>query len=391
MKNKIILCWMLCLALPGWSAVTLPYIENSPAPANFSCFCHEILAKGQPEKVVPPAELDVRSCDVSAWDFSGYTKDELADVLTFDSKTVLPSKNKLPKGFNAKKILKNGKNPGLHLHKLHKQGITGKGVSVAILDQNLLTTHQEYTKNLVWYEENIWWKPADSSMHGSAVASILVGKTVGVAPQANLFFFAPEFGRSSEDRYDAAPNARALRRIAQVNKQLPAEQKIRVVSISRGFTPDDLDAKEFAAAKKALEDDGIAVFTTQDVFTLNRTHSRDNPDKADYCRPAYWLKKEKLPSYAAFQDIFAPTDFRVVAAPNGNGDYVHYANGGLSWAVPYVAGLYALGVQVRPGLTKAEFLQAVAATNDTRQCTFQGQAFTSKLVNPQKLIKFLQK
>ena len=107
---------MLCLALPGWSAVTLPYIENSPAPANFSWFCPEKLAKGQPEKVVPPAELDVRSCDISAWDFSGYTKDELADVLTFDSKTVLPSKNKLPKGFNAKKILKNGKNPGLHLH-----------------------------------------------------------------------------------------------------------------------------------------------------------------------------------------------------------------------------------------------------------------------------------
>ena len=93
---------MLCLALPGWSAVTLPYIENSPAPANFSCFCPEILAKGQPEKVVPPAELDVRSCDISAWDFSGYTKDELADVLTFDSKTVLPSKNKLPKGFTCR-------------------------------------------------------------------------------------------------------------------------------------------------------------------------------------------------------------------------------------------------------------------------------------------------
>ena len=159
--------------------LVLPSLDKSPAPANFSFLC-EKLSQKQPAKLLAPAELDVRACE------------ELADVLTFDSQTKFPPKAKLPKNFSAKKILKNGKNPGLGIKKLHKKGITGKGVSAAIIDQNLLTTHQEYAKQLVWYEENEWWHNlGGSSMHAPAVASILAGKTTGVAPQVRLFLFAP--------------------------------------------------------------------------------------------------------------------------------------------------------------------------------------------------------
>ena len=133
--------------------LVLPSLDKSPAPANFSFLCEKLPQK-QPAKLLAPAELDVRACDISSWDLRDYTSEELADVLTFDSQTKFPPKAKLPKNFSAKKILKNGKNPGLGIKKLHKKGITGKGVSAAIIDQNLLTTHQEYAKQLVWYEEN---------------------------------------------------------------------------------------------------------------------------------------------------------------------------------------------------------------------------------------------
>lgn len=393
-KLSLIFSLTAVLALPLFAAqepLVLPHIERSPKAADFSWICPEILQKGQPDKITAPHTLDVRSCDISAWDFRQYTAQELADILTFDSKTKFPVKNKLPKGFSVKKIFQNGKKPGLGVAALHKQGITGKNVSVAIIDQNLLVTHQEYKNQLVWYEEDPWWQQAeDSSMHASAVASILAGKTVGVAPQVNLFLFAPSFGKSDENQYDAGPIAHMLRRVAELNRQLPAAQKIRVVSISRGFGPHDLAAAEFAAAQKALEDDGVAVFTTNDVFTLSRAHSLAAPDKLPYCRPAYWFDKSKLPLYSQITDITVPTDFRVLASPTGNKDYVHYANGGLSWAVPYVAGLYALSVQVKPDLTKAEFIQAVAATNQTQNCVWQEVKFTSLLVNPQKLIQYLQ-
>lgn len=393
-KLSLIFSLTAVLSLPLFAAqepLVLPHIERIPKAADFSWICPEILQKGQPDKITAPHTLDVRSCDISAWDFRQYTAQELADILTFDSKTKFPAKNKLPKGFSVKKIFQNGKKPGLGVAALHKQGITGKNVSVAIIDQNLLVTHQEYKNQLVWYEEDPWWQQAeDSSMHASAVASILAGKTVGVAPQVNLFLFAPSFGKSDENQYDAGPMAHMLRRVAELNRQLPAAQKIRVVSISRGFGPHDLAAEEFAAAQKALEDDGVAVFTTNDVFTLSRAHSLAAPDKLPYCRPAYWFDKSKLPLYSQITDITVPTDFRVLASPTGNKDYVHYANGGLSWAVPYVAGLYALSVQVKPDLTKEEFTQAVAATNQTQTCVWQEVKFKSLLVNPQKLIQYLQ-
>ena len=393
-KLSLIFSLTAVLSLPLFAAqepLVLPHIERSPKAADFSWICPEILQKGQPDKITAPHTLDVRSCDISAWDFRQYTAQELADILTFDSKTKFPAKNKLPKGFSVKKIFQNGKKPGLGVAALHKQGITGKNVSVAIIDQNLLVTHQEYKNQLVWYEEDPWWQQAeDSSMHASAVASILAGKTVGVAPQVNLFLFAPSFGKSDENQYDAGPIAHMLRRVAELNRQLPTAQKIRVVSISRGFGPHDLAAEEFAAAQKALEDDGVSVFTTNDVFTLSRAHSLAAPDKLPYCRPAYWFDKSELPLYSQITDITVPTDFRVLASPTGNKDYVHYANGGLSWAVPYVAGLYALSVQVKPDLTKAEFIQAVAATNQTQNCVWQEVKFTSLLVNPQKLIQYLQ-
>ena len=393
-KLSLIFSLTAVLSLPLFAAqepLVLPHTERSPKAADFSWICPEILQKGQPDKITAPHTLDVRSCDISAWDFRQYTAQELADILTFDSKTKFPAKNKLPKGFSVKKIFQNGKKPGLGVAALHKQGITGKNVSVAIIDQNLLVTHQEYKNQLVWYEEDPWWQQAeDSSMHASAVASILAGKTVGVAPQVNLFLFAPSFGKSDENQYDAGPIAHMLRRVAELNRQLPTAQKIRVVSISRGFGPHDLAAEEFAAAQKALEDDGVSVFTTNDVFTLSRAHSLAAPDKLPYCRPAYWFDKSELPLYSQITDITVPTDFRVLASPTGNKDYVHYANGGLSWAVPYVAGLYALSVQVKPDLTKAEFIQAVAATNQTQNCVWQEVKFTSLLVNPQKLIQYLQ-
>ena len=397
LMKRLISCLALCCLIAACTQqVHRPIIAGTQA-ADYSVLGKERFPNGQPaQKTVPPEELDVRSCDLSAWDFTNYTADELADVLTFDSKTKFPTKDKLPKGFSPAQILRKNQNPGLNIRKLHKQGITGKDVNIAIIDQSLLLDHEQYADRLQYYWQDPSHRPyADSSasMHGPAVTSILAGKTVGVATQANIYYWAGKFEKKG-NVFNAAPIAEVLEQVLRYSFYLVDSEHskpIRAVSISRGFDERDHGSAQFNKIVKELEDRGIAVFTTNDVYTLSRTHSLASPDGTDYCRPAYWTQKTDFASYAQFEDILIPTDFRVTAAPNGTTDYVHYAQGGLSWAVPYLAGLYALGVQVYPDLTKKVFMQAARDTADTKNCVYEGEKFTVRyFVNPTALINRLK-
>lgn len=83
---------------------------------------------------------DLRSCNL---EFDEYKQDNLGEKLKnadlrdkydvlitciFDSQTPWPPKEKLPPNFDPNKILEAGKDPGLGIRDLHKQGITGQGV-----------------------------------------------------------------------------------------------------------------------------------------------------------------------------------------------------------------------------------------------------------------------
>lgn len=81
------------------------------------------------------------------------------------------------------------KNPGLNIRKLHAEGITGNGINMAIIDQSLQVDHVEFADRMKMYE-HVHCQGKVASMHGPAVASIAVGKNVGVAPEANLYFIA---------------------------------------------------------------------------------------------------------------------------------------------------------------------------------------------------------
>lgn len=91
--------------------------------------------------------------------------------------------------------MEEGKNPGLGIRELHEQGITGKGVRVAIIDQKLLTDHEEYRDKLVSYTEYGSAGKEPPSMHGPAVASLLVGEHCGVAPGVELVYAATPSGK----------------------------------------------------------------------------------------------------------------------------------------------------------------------------------------------------
>ena len=119
-------------------------------------------------------QVDLRSCDLSALD----VRDRLSDLVqaTFDSKTVWPAQ--LPPGFDVARITELGTNPGLGLRAVHRRGITGKGVGLAIIDMTLLVDHVEYKDQLRLYEEIHLRKGSPAGMHGPAVASIEINQLI---------------------------------------------------------------------------------------------------------------------------------------------------------------------------------------------------------------------
>ena len=83
-----------------------------------------------------------------------------------------------------------------------------------------------------------------------------------------------------------------------------------------------------------------------------------------------------------------PMDSRCVASPTSQQDYVFYAQGGWSWCVPYLAGLYALACQVKPTVTPEEFWSVGLETGKTITIDKDGKTYQlGKIVDPVALLR----
>lgn len=330
---------------------------------------------------------DVRGIDLSGCDLSKeYNKLLKA---TFDSKTVWP--DKLPDQFQPEKIMALYQNPGLGVRSLHEQGITGKGVGIAIIDQPLLVDHVEYKDRLKYYTERITVKDQSASMHGPAVASIAVGKKVGVAPEADLYYIAEDFITALDD-YSLL--AESINKLLDLNKILPLTNRIRVISISWGVDyHKGIGSKALNKAYQRAKDEGVFIITTSlfaredmQFFGLEKYPLSDPDDFNSYTEIPFDLKTMKLMKRR--YNISLPMNYRCTASPTGTEDYVVYREGGLSWAVPYLAGVYALACQVKPNITYDEFFKLAASTARTSHGAYEGESYEAQyIIDPVAIIK----
>ena len=345
-------------------------------------------------------QIDVRSADVSGLDL----RDRTADLLNadFDSKTKWPGA--LPAAFDPARTMELGKDPGLGLRRVHEMGITGQGVGIAIIDQPLLVDHAEYKNRLKFYEE-IHQQPEQAAMHGPAVASIAVGKTVGVAPGADLYYIAETHGTYRQDGFDwdFGPVAKSIDRILEINRTLPPANKIRVISISVGWSPKAKGYAEVTAAVERAKKDGVFVVSSSLFETsgklmffhgLGRDPKADPGKAASFGPGAWWSRrvadylsgKAKLPS-GGVEMLLIPMDSRCTASPTGVEDYAFYRQGGWSWVIPYVAGLYALACQVDPAVTPESFWSRALETGTPFKIEGNETSLTiGKIVDPEKLL-----
>jgi hypothetical protein len=382
--------------LPG--PLVFPKVDRRPRPDKERLRQLEGLPQYDPESG-HEANLDLRLQDVSRLDLS----DSLDDLLhtEFDDRTVWPASDKMPSGFNWQKIMELGKNPGLGLRGLHQRGITGRGVRIAILDQPLLVDHQEYADRLQLYEEIHIPHGMSPQWHGPMVASVAVGKTVGVAPEAELFYIA-QLNYDQENR--GSPTLRYLvqgiYRLLEINRQLPPDNKIRAISISKGWTQSDKDYAMVAEAVQKAQAEGILmVFTSVELFNggydihkLGRPPFA-NPDAFGSYGPAisdtrrYWEEDVSSADDLHPKEFYVPTDSRTTASPLGIDEYVFDRNGGSSKYPPYVAGIYALAAQVDPTMTPERFWALVVETGRTIEIERHGKRrLLGPILDPMNLI-----
>ncbi len=315
-------------------------------------------------------------------DFTQLSPPELAR-LNFDSNTQWPDQSHLPAWFQPDEVLEAAKDPGLGLRELHRQGITGKGINVAVIDKHILPEHRELAGRIKYIEVSPE-KQDDRTphFHGMAAASILAGATVGVAPEALLYYFAVPNDRAGFKNYVVA-----LEQLLALNATLPREQKIRVVSVSWGPSNRDPETKSawLALVAKAREQ-GTEVVDSGQRAEVNYTcagvlpgRDRNDPETYEW---AAWLNNGRGPTIPE-KVLGVPASYRTTASVAGPDAYVYWGDSGVSWAIPYVAGLLALGQQVSPG---ADFDDLYRALEQTATPNAKGVP----MLNPAAYIKAVQ-
>jgi len=338
---------------------------------------------------------EAQGMDLTGENFAQTSLQELWQ-LSYDTKTLWPEENRLPPGFRPGVVLTSAISPGLGIRKLHEYGITGKGISVAVIDKPILSTHREFSGRIE-YIEVFKDHPRNKRLHfhGIACASLLAGEKCGVANQGFLYYFAvPDDGKNVSN-YTAA-----LEIILQINSELPGPKKIKVVSISDGIPSDKKDHPDsikLLQTFKEAEKQGIAVVHCG-VFPINFIVTGCPPGKnreeaENYELWLYWQRRiyeTDVKERKTYLDnlklrignyICVPGEYRTTASNSGNGEYTYWGGeGGLSWACPYLAGLIALGLQVNTSISAQDLYKVIIETS-----TFN--RFGIKVVNPDAYIK----
>jgi hypothetical protein len=285
----------------------------------------------------------------------------------------------MPLGCDPNQLMTAAMNPGLGVRQIHQQGITGKGVNVAIIDQAMYLNHPEFAGKITAYYDVAGGE--QSSMHGPSVTSLLVGTNCGTAPDANVYYAACRGGVYEVDYVEA------LNWIVDQSQALPTQNKIRVVSVSAApgvvGTPSEQAQEKWELARARAEQAGILVLdcTPSFCFIGRCWYDSNDPENVTKCTPG-------APGVEPWIDpnmILTPSSPRTTAEQYYSNifSYQYCGRGGLSWSIPYCAGVLAMGWQIRPELSGQEMVNLLFESAYVNE---QG----ARIINPPAFIELVK-
>ena len=248
----------------------------------------------------------------------------------------------------------------LHATEIHRAGITGRGITAAVLDTGI-SRHPDYSERIVAFRDFVNGKPScyDDASHGTHVAGILGGsgkssggKYCGIAPGCRIV------SGKVLDSFGAGEVENLIRAIEWVIEQRDV-YRIRILNISAGTTrtEEDRQARELLRCVERAWDGGLVVIVAagnlgpdpecitipgncRKVITVGAFdhYSGCGPTSECICKP----------------ELVAPGT-RIISCYSGFRRGVYYTRkSGTSMAAPAVAGAVALLLEQEPELTNVE-------------------------------------
>ncbi|HYF90717.1 MAG TPA: hypothetical protein VD969_00585 [Symbiobacteriaceae bacterium] len=355
---------------------------------------------GRPESLTKPPEpvriggqawIDYRSMDASRLDLSGQGA-LLTASAWFDTRTVWPAS--LPPEFKPDRLMELGKDPGLGIRGLHREGVTGAGVRVAVLDIALWLDHPEYQGKVI----NYYAAGAQPAQGGFSALSVLAGETTGVAPGVQVTYYATQFAADqARGARTFLPMAAAINKILDDNRRLAKADRVRVICAPIGADVSEEGYEALRQAYRRAKDEGVLIATNDMVtlypyaiYGLGRKPYADPNDLAAYGLGSFWADAWAANGGSTAKWLFVPMDARTVSGmttPN----FAYYPGLGLGMAVAWGAGMYALVAQVDPKVTPEEFLEVAYKTGDYITVNRDGKEFRlGPIINPSRVIEYFK-
>jgi serine protease AprX len=275
---------------------------------------------------------------------------------------------------------------------LWENNLTGKSVTVAILDTGIYPNHSVFTNNGIinWSEriiafyddtiENISDTPYDLQWHGTWAASILGGNSseyTGVAPEVN-FVILKLFHREDNEIITTLPILEnGIEWILDYNKK-NENNSIKIVSMSFGMKPTTTNLPYINAMNEIVErlsEEGIlvvaAVGNDGDILENGGLGTINAPASAksvlaiggvDYDGYMYYYSS-KGPTHEGLikPDVCAPAVSVYGAYPSEPPSNFISASG-TSASTPFVAGVAALMLEKNPDLTPQQLKSIISLT-----------------------------
>jgi len=312
--------------------------------------------------------------DLSKNDLSGLDLKHL-ELITFNSSTIFPPIDKMPKGFEPKEILERGQNPFLGIRELHKKGIDGRGITVANIDGGFQSqNHVEFKGSNI--EEVNLFPSVVASFHADGVLSNLCGQTLGVAPKVKVLHYNSVIGGKNFTNY-------RLLSLQDILKRVQNGEPIRVVNMSGPlgiFKDNSKISKQFNNLISELSKLKCEVVDSE-RFSENFSCCGFRLDKVDELTRANWITDKDMEWYSS--KVSFVCGGKVTPEFTSDTGYKYENEDCYSWTIPQAVGMYALSLQQDPNLTWENFAQISQSTSKVLENGV-------RIAEPQKIIEFVK-